>query len=250
MGAARKYQVDDTETYVDFDEALDDDSIEAPPEWTPPVYRNTEGALAASDRTEDYPVEFPDSTKYRYGQKNSRRTAPRSDAPSEKQLAFARQLWEATTVPGGEHTSWDDFAEQLRTKGEWTKRSMSKLIDGLKPLADKVRAEERAAASTSRAAQSAEVPVGMHKHDDRIYRVVVSRESGRRYAKQLSEDGTHFDYAQGAIRNLSADTLLSLEEAMEFGKATGQCCVCARTLTNPESIELGIGPICRQGFGA
>lgn len=30
------------------------------------------------------------------------------------------------------------------------------------------------------------------------------------------------------------------------GKRTGRCCVCGITLTNPESIALGIGPICRS----
>ena len=35
--------------------------------------------------------------------------------------------------------------------------------------------------------------------------------------------------------------------AMTNGKITGTCCCCGRTLTNPLSIELGIGPICR-GF--
>ena len=35
--------------------------------------------------------------------------------------------------------------------------------------------------------------------------------------------------------------------AMNQGKVTGTCCCCGRTLTNPLSIELGIGPICR-GF--
>ena len=35
--------------------------------------------------------------------------------------------------------------------------------------------------------------------------------------------------------------------AMTNGKVTGTCCCCGRQLTNPLSIELGIGPICR-GF--
>lgn len=40
------------------------------------------------------------------------------------------------------------------------------------------------------------------------------------------------------------------EEREEFGKAyameSGRCYVCGRTLTDPVSIELGIGPICRE----
>ena len=36
----------------------------------------------------------------------------------------------------------------------------------------------------------------------------------------------------------------------EFGKKFGTCCLCGRELTNEESVELGIGPICRErAFG-
>lgn len=37
--------------------------------------------------------------------------------------------------------------------------------------------------------------------------------------------------------------------AIAYGKDTGICCCCGRLLTNPISIELGIGPICRGYFG-
>ena len=36
----------------------------------------------------------------------------------------------------------------------------------------------------------------------------------------------------------------------EHGKAVGCCCMCGRDLSNQESVELGIGPICRErAFG-
>lgn len=38
------------------------------------------------------------------------------------------------------------------------------------------------------------------------------------------------------------------QTAMQHGKETGTCCCCGRTLTNPLSVELGIGPICRGGW--
>ncbi len=37
---------------------------------------------------------------------------------------------------------------------------------------------------------------------------------------------------------------LTLELAKEYGKLYGQCMICGRTLTNEDSIEAGIGPIC------
>jgi Family of unknown function (DUF6011) len=39
------------------------------------------------------------------------------------------------------------------------------------------------------------------------------------------------------------------QAATEFGHATGQCSVCMRPLTNPESVKMGIGPVCRAKFG-
>lgn len=36
----------------------------------------------------------------------------------------------------------------------------------------------------------------------------------------------------------------------EHGHRFGVCCLCGRELSNPESVELGIGPICRErAFG-
>ena len=55
----------------------------------------------------------------------------------------------------------------------------------------------------------APAPSGLHVLDGEVYRVVVSRDYGVRY---------------------------------------GVCAACGRTLTNPESIEYGIGPICRTRY--
>ena len=39
-----------------------------------------------------------------------------------------------------------------------------------------------------------------------------------------------------------------LETAKKYGKLSGRCCSCGRDLTDPASIEAGIGPICAQKF--
>jgi len=54
----------------------------------------------------------------------------------------------------------------------------------------------------------------------------------------------HFVYDPGAVRRLRPEHRMSLEEAKEFGALYGTCCVCGRTLTNEDSIEAGIGPVC------
>lgn len=81
--------------------------------------------------------------------------------------------------------------------------------------------------------------------NNNMCKVVVSKE-GRLYAKKLAEDGKSFIYDRGLVYNLVKP--VPIEDAMAFGKRTGQCCVCARTLTHKVSIALGIGPIC-SGYG-
>lgn len=102
----------------------------------------------------------------------------------------------------------------------------------------------------------AEVPEGMHKVGDRIYKVQVAvHGSGAKYAKELVQrgadafdDGFMFEYSPGAIRQLSTETLMTLEDAKKFGALYGTCCVCGRTLTNEDSIAAGIGPVCAEKF--
>lgn len=37
--------------------------------------------------------------------------------------------------------------------------------------------------------------------------------------------------------------------AEAYGQRTGRCCICSLELTDPESLERGIGPICASRFG-
>lgn len=39
------------------------------------------------------------------------------------------------------------------------------------------------------------------------------------------------------------------DEAIQYGRNTGICSCCGRTLTNPESIANGIGPVCAENWG-
>lgn len=40
-----------------------------------------------------------------------------------------------------------------------------------------------------------------------------------------------------------------LAEAVSHGKRTGHCAICSRKLTDPESVDRGIGPVCATKFG-
>ncbi len=40
-----------------------------------------------------------------------------------------------------------------------------------------------------------------------------------------------------------------LEAIIAFGRQTGKCSICRRPLTDPESVQAGVGPICRAKYG-
>ena len=94
--------------------------------------------------------------------------------------------------------------------------------------------------------EKAPAPSGLHVLDGEVYRVVVSRDSGRPYALLLVEAPGAFEYAPGAVRHLSEDTMMTLEEARDYGVRHGVCAVCAKVLTNEKSIAEGIGPVCKS----
>lgn len=81
------------------------------------------------------------------------------------------------------------------------------------------------------------------------------RNAGAIYVKRIEDDvyqgkivGTKFM----ATREADAGTLSALqalsaeprEAAVRYGRLTGSCSCCGRELTDPKSIEMGIGPIC------
>lgn len=97
-----------------------------------------------------------------------------------------------------------------------------------------------------------EPKAGMYKTvDGTILRVYLGQQSGRMLVKKLvgAGDDWGYEYVGAAAYRLPADaTPLPLEEAKKFGKMTGTCCVCARRLDVPESVEAGIGPVCSKKF--
>jgi hypothetical protein len=85
-------------------------------------------------------------------------------------------------------------------------------------------------------------------------------ESANAGALYVKERGEYLGKIQGGkflARNCpapTADKILAFiadpkAAAEAYGIETGICCICAATLTNKESIERGIGPICGEKFG-
>lgn len=77
------------------------------------------------------------------------------------------------------------------------------------------------------------------KGHDGLY---LGKIAGGKFAR--SRDCT--DALEAGILAAAADPLAA---AVAYGHQTGSCSCCGRKLTNKESVELGIGPICRDKWG-
>ncbi len=95
-------------------------------------------------------------------------------------------------------------------------------------------------------ANGQELKPGLYENPENgeIYRVRQSRSSGKVYAGIHKGNG----YVPGLIKNIRPEWLVTLEKAMAYGRKTGICMMCSKRLTNAESVERGIGPICAGKF--
>jgi hypothetical protein len=71
------------------------------------------------------------------------------------------------------------------------------------------------------------------------------------YAGKVSSDGKFFKI--GGTPDKVEEQLIDfckapMEAAIKHGRKTGNCACCGRQLTNKDSIELGIGPICAENW--
>ena len=141
--------------------------------------------------------------------------------------------------------------EQIYELGAWTQADISRFIGQLsrQPLKPKPQFP----AGTAPVSQAIEQD-GMYKNGDRIYQVYWNREGSRLLARELLFDKVNregknvykWEYRGQAYRFVRPDQRmeLTLEEAREFGAMYSRCSQCGRTLNDPLSVELGIGPIC------
>lgn len=87
-----------------------------------------------------------------------------------------------------------------------------------------------------------ELPEGMYRCDDVIYKVYRTREN-HLAVKELVEGV--FEYrGRKPLHFLRDEHRMTLDEAKEYGRITGTCCQCGRKLTDETSIAEGIGPVC------
>lgn len=165
-------------------------------------------------------------------------TATRSAPATEKQVAFANSL-----IDEVEALTDDVDVDGLRDMiADADKRTASMTIDHLIGTRDQLRREAR------EANRPADVPEGIHFTAGTVFKVQRSQH-GRQYAKRLDTAGGSFEYVgQSPLRNLSDSTLMTLEDAQEFGQLYGICARCGALLTDEDSIDRGVGPVCAKRF--
>lgn len=155
---------------------------------------------------------------------------------SDKQVKFIFSLLSERKLPTEELR--DEYTNEV--SDGVSKQRASSIIKWLLTL------PRQEASGPSRGNPDPVTETGVYGHEGEVYRVVESKQ-GRLYAKKLISIGPKwkFTYAPSAITFLQAKNRMTERDAAAFGRRTGSCMICARTLTNPSSIEAGIGPVCR-----
>ena len=160
-------------------------------------------------------------------------TDPTFVPATAQQVSFMKSLRERKALTD-EQMIRANASINVAEEGYLRRTQASEVIDWMLSLQDKGRVE---------------VPEGLHRFDGVIYRVQRSQ-SGHLYAKELNPRWRKFFYSPGAIKNLSEDTRLTAAQAREFGLAHGICACCGALLTDPKSVEAGIGPVCAKKLNA
>lgn len=159
-------------------------------------------------------------------------TDPGPPPPSDKQADFARDL--AGEVFGD---NAPEFVRKLQEEGRWNRHAIRDVIDELLH-----------ARSQMRTRPETRPPEGLHLVDGQVYRVQRSQ-ADRLYTKALDPKSAQWRYTGRApLQHLSAETVLTVDAAREWGVRFGVCAVCGRVLTNETSVERGIGPVCEGRF--
>ncbi len=146
----------------------------------------------------------------------------------------------------------DEFFDGLTTRAAIDKEftSTSALIDRLKVELSKAKQD---AAKNAPAAKQTAAEDGYYVNGDTFVCVKWNRAKTGQYATVWN--GESWDYDGRESRKLVADVKagklspMTPEDAKRFGDLYGSCFKCSRTLTDPESIAQGYGPVCAGRMG-
>lgn len=174
-------------------------------------------------------------------------------APSDRQVDFLRKLANDRLAP----SLGDTANERVAAINDWLaneepdRREVSRRIDWFtgQPY-DNGPAREVAT----------ELTPGVYETEDGVFVVKPNQSKTRLYAKRLVEIGgerlteagdvvqVEFEYAPGAIFKIKPEHRMDFAKAKELTIRYSRCIVCGRHLKNAQSVERGIGPVCRKYF--
>lgn len=115
------------------------------------------------------------------------------------------------------------------------------IITRLKALPKKGKAIQETLAVEVTPRDKVTVP-GFYRNADGVYKVVQAKYTTRLYANRVTAKG--FEYEKGAFFNLFADQAMTSEEVRAHGCQTGVCANCSIELTDPISVQIGLGTSC------
>lgn len=177
------------------------------------------------------------------------------NAPSEKQLNLIRSLLEEKDLSKLDESqqAWAHGIlnpEEYHSRMPSTKQAAGRIIEALLKLPRKPRAAAPAGTADS-------VPEGRYAIEEegvvkfyRLSRPTEGRWAGYTFLSVQASDDLY------PIRNATTREAILLKIAQDpqaamlrYGTEIGSCGHCGRTLTNEESREYGIGPVCRAKMG-
>jgi hypothetical protein len=173
---------------------------------------------------------------------------------TDRQISFLRALIkEAITAerqldpengPEAAAVRWEELEVNIYERA-LTVQDASHAIDRVKAHLHYLEGKGYAAAAREKKTVPGAEP-GFYLKDDTVYRVVPNQAKTRTYAKRLDFDTGRWRYAGGIVGTLTADDRLSEADAARLGHQYGICVLCARELSDPESVARGIGPVCAR----
>lgn len=159
-------------------------------------------------------------------------TAPEKAITRDRVISEGVYAWEGTKVRVRVSKSRGKPYGLVLRDGDW---------EYTPGIVGKLKASDRLEDVKRSAPQMCE---GFYAYGDGVAEVVRTRDGQRLYAKSLDVLTGRWQYASGAMSHLKAEDRLTLEQAAALGKQWHRCMICGRELTNEDSIDRGIGPIC------
>lgn len=167
----------------------------------------------------------------------------RGSALIEKLFACPNKASDSTKITNQGSEKQKQFLTSLMTQlnltesdiNEWGYKSISDAISHLLQMTKVVKPQV-----------SIEDLTGVWTDGTRVIRAYNNQQKTRVLAKEWNNG--EFTYLGMAERFVKGMRKMTLEEAKQFGKTTLTCCVCGIELTDPESQDKGIGPVCESKF--